>query len=144
MYFHLYLRNGLLFVPTTGRLLPKGPYRDMEPVIVAPVSNPEALRRAMRDAISRGNPPAPRYPRDGHPQPVVVKHAGVRSWSAFVRGTLPWGIDERDGNYQIIGYRRHPDGWRQDPDQKIDLPIGSTVDDAIDRMIAILQKVARQ
>jgi len=144
MHFSLYLRNGIAFVPTTGRVIPGGPYRDMEPVAVAPVSNAEAVRQALRAAISRGNPPAPRYPRDNFPQPVVVKYAGVKSWSAFARGTLPWGITERDGNFQILGYRRHPDGWREDPEQKVDLPVGSTMDDAIDRMIAILQEAARQ
>jgi hypothetical protein len=125
-------------------LVHRGPYRDIEPVAVAPLSNPDAVREALRATISRGNPPAPRYPPGGHLQPVVVKYAGVKSWSAFARGTLPWGIDETDGKYQIIGYSCHPDGWREDPAQKLDLPAGSTVDDAIDRMIAILQDAARK
>jgi len=143
MHFSLYLRQGTVFVPTTG-LVDRGPYREIEPVAVAPVANPSAVGRAIRAAISRGNPPAPRYPPGGHPQPVVVKYAGVKSWSAFARGTLTWGINETDGKYQIIGYTRHPDGWRQDHEQKIDLPAGSTVDDAINRMIAILQDAARK
>jgi hypothetical protein len=143
MFFHLYLRKGIVFVPTMG-LVPGGPYRDMEPVAVAPVSNPDAVRQALRNAISRGNPPAPRYPPGGHPQPVVIKYARVKSWSAFARGTSPWGIDETDGKYQITAYSRHPDGWRENPDQKVNLPAGSTADDAIERMIAILQDVARK
>jgi hypothetical protein len=133
---------GTVFVPTTGRVVPGGPYRDMEPVGVAPVSNPEAARQAIRAAISRGNPPAPRYPRDNFPQPVVIKYAGVKSWAAFARGTLTWGINDSDGKYRIIGYRRHPDGWREDPEQTVDLPAGSTMDDAIDRLIAIMQDAA--
>jgi hypothetical protein len=141
MHFSLYLRQGTVIVPTTG-LVDRGPYREMEPVAVAPLSNPDAVRQALRDAISRGNPPAPRYPPGGHPQPVVVKYAGVKSWSAFARGTLTWGINKHNGDYQITGYSRHPDGWREDPEQKINLPAGSTVDDAIDRMIAILQEAA--
>lgn len=143
MHFNLYLRKGTVFVPTTG-LVNRGPYREIEPVALAPLSNPEAVRKALRDAISRGNPPAPRYPPGGHPQPVVVKYAGVKSWSAFARGTLPWSINESDGKYQIIGYRRHPDAWREDAEQKIDLPAGSTVDDVIDRIIAILQEATRR
>jgi len=143
MFFHLYLRKGTVFVPTTG-LVHRGPYRDIEPVAVVPVSSPEAVRQALRDAITRGNPPAPQYPRDSYPQPVVVKYAGVKSWSAFARGTLTWGIDQIEGKYQIIGYSRHPDGWHEDPERKIDLPPGSTADDAIDRMIAILQQAAQQ
>src|ERR1700746_2607103 len=116
----------------------------MEPVAVAPVSNPEAVRQATRAAISRGNPPAPRYPPGGHPQPIVVRYAGVKSWSTFVRGTLTWGINERDGEYQIIGYSRDPDGWREDPEQKVVLPVGSTLDTVIERMIAILQEAAQK
>jgi hypothetical protein len=108
----------------------------MEPVAVAPVSNPDEVRQALRDAISRGNPPAPRYPPGGHPPSVVVRYAGLKSWSSFARGTLPWGISERDGNFQILGYRRHPDGWREDPQQKADFPAGPSVDDVVDRMIA--------
>ena len=143
MHFNLYLRQGRVFVPTTG-LVDRGPYREIEPVAVAAVSNPGAVRQALRAAISRGNPPAPRYPPGGLPQPVVVKYAGVKSWSTFARGTLPWGINESEGKYQIIGYSRHPDGWRQDPEQKIDFPPGSSIDDVIDRMIAILQDAARK
>jgi hypothetical protein len=143
MHFSLYLRQGTVFVPTTG-LVDRGPYREMEPVAVAPVSNPEAVRQAIRAAISRGNPPAPRYPPGGHPQPIVVRYAGVKSWSTFVRGTLTWGINERDGEYQIIGYSRDPDGWREDPEQKVVLPVGSTLDTVIERMIAILQEAAQK
>ena len=106
-----------MFAPTTG-LVHRGLYRDMEPVAVAPLSNPDGVRQAIRSAIARGNPTAPRYLRDSFPQPAVVKYAGVKSWSAFARGTLPWGINESDGNYQIVGYYLHPDGWREDPEQK--------------------------
>lgn len=143
MFFHLYLRKGIAFVPTVG-LVDRGLYRDMEPVAVAPLANPDAVRQALRAAISRGNPPGPRYPQGGHPPPVVVKYAGVKSWAAFARGTVPWGIEENDGKYQIIGYSRHPDGWREDSEQKINLPAGSTVDYVIERMIAILQDAARK
>ena len=49
------------------------------------------------------------------------------------------------GHYQIVGYRKHRKGyWEDDPNQKIELPSGSTVDDVIVRMIAILQDRARQ
>ena len=50
-----------------------------------------------------------------------------------------------DGNYQIGGYRDHPDGyWAPDPEKKVDFPPGSRVEVVIDRMIAILQDAARQ
>ena len=50
-----------------------------------------------------------------------------------------------DGNYQIGGYRDHPDGyWVPDAEKKVDFPPGSRVEVVIDRMIAILQDAARQ
>jgi hypothetical protein len=49
---------------------------------------------------------------------------------------------QRERWNRIIGYRRHPDGWWEDPEQTVDLPAGSTMDDAIDRLIAIMQDAA--
>jgi hypothetical protein len=140
MLCDLYLRKGTVFVPTLGKM-DGGPYRDIEPVDVVPVSDTEGLRQALHATIARGNPSIGPYPRP-YPPPVVLKHAGLRSWHAFARGTRPWSIRERDGSYQIIGRRDHPDGWVEDPDQTIHFPAGTTLDDVIDRMIAILQTAA--
>jgi hypothetical protein len=68
----------------------------------------------------------------------------VKSWGAFARWASPWVIDERGGKYQIIGHRREPNNWAQDPEQTVDFPPGTTLDQVIDRMIAILQYAARQ
>ena len=142
MHCHLYLRRGRVFIPTSG-LVPGGPYRDIEPVAVVEVSDADGLRQAFRETIARGNPPLPPYPRP-YPPPVVVKYAGVKSWAAFARGALPWSIEEEKGIFQIIGRRRTPDGWVEDPEQTIDFPRGATLDQVIDRMISILQKAARK
>lgn len=136
------MRKGKVFTPTFGRA-PGGPYRDIEPVAVVEVSDTEGLRRAFRETIARGNPPIGPYPRS-NPPPVVVKYAGVKSWGAFARGALPWSIEEENGIIQIIGRRRTPDGWVEDPEQTIDFPSGTTLDQAIDRMIAILRDAAQQ
>ena len=139
MQYQLYLRQGKVFVPTFGRV-DKGLYRDIDPVDVVDVSDTDALRQALHETIARGNPPTPYYPRGGpYPQPVVVKYAGVKSWSAFARGASPWNIKEKDGIYQIVGHRKGQSGWVEDPEQKIELPPGTTLDQVIDRMIAILQ-----
>jgi hypothetical protein len=144
MRYHLYLRKGTVIVPTMGKV-DRGPYRDIEPVDVAPVSDAAAIRRALQATIARGNPPTPRYPRGAYPLPVAAKHAGVKSWGAFAREALPpWSIIETDGAFQIVGRRTHPNGWVEDPQQKIEFPPGSTVDDVIERMIAILQDAARK
>jgi hypothetical protein len=138
MRCHLYLRKGKVFIPTFGRV-PGGPYRDIEPVAVVDVSNADDLRRAFRETIARGNPPIGPYPRP-NPPPVVVKYAGVKN----ARGALPWSIDEENGIFQIIGRRRTLDGWVEDPEQTIKFPVGTTLDQVIDRMIAVLREAAQQ
>jgi hypothetical protein len=138
MRCHLYLRTGKVFIPTFGRV-PGGPYRDIEPVAVVDVSDAEGLRRAFHETIARGNPAVGPYPRP-HPLPVVAKHAGVKSWGAFARGALPWSIEQENGIFQIIGRRRTPDGWVEDPEQTVDFPPGTKLDQVLDRMIAILQE----
>jgi len=137
----IYLRAGRVIIPTLG-LAQKGLYRDIEPVTVVEVSETDVLRRAFKETFARGNPPTGPYPRP-YPQPVVVKYAGVKSWGAFVRGTSTWLIAERGGRCQIVGYRREPNNWAEDPEQTVVFPAGTTLDQVIDRMIAILQEAAR-
>ncbi len=144
MQYHCILKNGIVYVPTVAKA-EAGYYMDIEPVAVVPVSNTEGLHRAFRDTISKGNAVVPTPTRANHPPPVLLKYAGVRSWAAFQRGASTWNIKEKDGNYQIAGYRTHHKGyWEEDPDQKIELPSESKVDDVIARMISILQQTAKQ
>jgi len=133
-----------VFVPTSGNVHP-GLHRDIEPVAVVPASSPDAIRHALRATIARGNPPTPHYPRGSHPQPIVLKYADVKMWSAFARGMSSWSIKEKDESYQIVGYRTNRDGHREeDPEQRITFPPRSTLDEVVDRMIAILQDAARK
>ena len=109
-----------------------------------PVTNTEDLRRALLDTIDRKNIIIPNPPKNSWPPPVLLKYAGVKAWSAFARGAAVWSIKETGGNYQIAGYRTHRNGyWEKDPEQKINFPPRSTVEQVIDRMIAILQEAAR-
>src|ERR1700751_4039882 len=109
MLYHSYLKNGVVYVPTVAKLQ-TGAYTDIEPVAVVPVANKEALRHAFMDVIARKNAIVPNPPKDDWPPPVLLKYAGVKTWSAFARGAATWSIDETDGKFQIIGYRDHPDG----------------------------------
>ena len=141
MRLNLYLRNGKVIIPTLGAVHQRL-YRDIEPVAVADVSDAEGIRRAIHATIARGNPPTPYYKQGIYPQPVVVKYAGVKSWSAFARGTSTWDINESDAKYKIVGRSLGRDGWIEDPNQTIDFPSGTSIDAVIDRMIAILQDAA--
>jgi hypothetical protein len=141
--FHLYLREGALFVPTTGKV-DVGLYRDIEPVGVVDISNTEGVREILRATISRGNPATPHFSRGNYPQPVVLKYAGVKTWSAFARDARSWSIQHEDCGYQFVGHGKHPKGyWVEDPEQTIKFPPQTAVDTVIDRVIAILQESAR-
>jgi hypothetical protein len=144
MYCHLYLRKGIVFVPTSGKVH-RGLHRDIEPVAVVAVSNTGAIHQALLGTINKGNPPASYYRPGDAPQPVVLKYAGVRTWAAFVRNALSWSVKEQDGTYQIVGYRTRRDGhWEEDLEQRTTFPRRSSLDEVIDRMIAILQEAARK
>ena len=144
MYCHLYVRKGIVFVPTSGNVH-RGLHRDIEPVAVVAVSNTDALRQALLETVNKGNPPASYYQPGSAPQPVVLKYAGVKTWAAFARDASSWSIKEQGGTYQIVGYRTHRDGhWEEDPERRITFPPRSTLDEVIDRMIAILQDAARK
>jgi hypothetical protein len=140
MQLKTYLRKGRVFIPTLG-FVTGGLYRDVEPVTVVDVSETDSLRRALCETAARGHPPTGPYPRP-NPLPVVAKHAGVKRWGDFARGASPWTIRERDGVYEIIGYRREPNNWAEDPEQMLNFSRGTELNQVIDRMIEILQAAA--
>ena len=137
-----YLRDGFVYVPTVGK---RGAvYTIIEPVAVVSVSDTDKLRQAFSDAISRKNVNV--LPHKGkRPPPVLPKYAGVKTWAAFARNASTWNIEQKkDGNYRIVGYRKHPDGyWAEDHEKKIEFPRGTKIDAVVDRMIAILQQAAK-
>jgi hypothetical protein len=106
MLFHAYLRNAIVYVPTVVKLQ-TGAYMDVDPVAVVPVTNTDGLRHALLDAIARKNAIVPPPPKDDWPPPVLLKYAGVKTWSAFARNAAVWSIEETDVNFLIVGYR-HP------------------------------------
>jgi hypothetical protein len=144
MLFHSYLKNGIVYVPTVAKLT-TGAYLDIDPVAVESIANTVGLHRAFLDAIARKNAIISPPPKGKWPSPAVLKYAGTKSWPGFARDMSMWSIEENNGTYQITGYREHPDGYlAPDRSQTINFPAGTKVDTVIDRMIAILQRTARQ
>jgi len=128
MFLQCYLRKGAVYVPTTG-MVERGFYRNIEPVAVIPLSNTDAVRRAFTETFTRGNPKVSALKRVGYPPPILPKYAGVKSWNTFARDASPWGIDERNGTFKIIGYRKDPPGgWREDNDDVETFPPGTSAD----------------
>jgi hypothetical protein len=146
MLFTCYLRDGVVYVPTMARRKSEPIYTTIEPVSVVPMSRPEEVRRALLETVARKNVVIPDPdPKALRAPPLILKYAGVKSWSAFYRNASTWSISEDDGLYKILNYRKHLKGsWREDPAQEIQFPVGTTMDDVVDRMISILQDTARQ
>jgi hypothetical protein len=142
MLFHSYLRLEIVYIPTVVKVQ-TGAYMDVEPVAVVSVANTEGLRRAFFEAIGRKNAIVPNPPKGSWPPPVLLKYAGLKTWSAFARNACQWSIEADNGLYQIVGYREHPDGyWVQDSNQKTEFSPRTPVDGVVERMIAILQEAA--
>jgi hypothetical protein len=146
MLFTCYLRDGVAYVPTIGRRKSEPIYTTIEPVSAVPVSDPEDLRRALLETIARKNIIIPDPDAKAlRAPPLILKYAGVKSWSAFFRNASMWSIREDEGAYKILSYRKHPKGYYQpDVAQEIQFPMGTTADSVVDRMIAILQNAALQ
>jgi hypothetical protein len=128
--------SGVAPLPTIAKT-EAGFYMNCEPVAVVPVTN----------IIRRGNPLMPTPKRNAFPPPVLPKYAGVKSWSKFMQGASEWKIVDHNGSYRIVPYHKDPAGgpsWVEDRDHKIDLPPSTTVDELVERMIAILQDTARK
>jgi len=144
MNCELYLRNGTVYLPTMGKM-GEGFFRGVKPVSVVAASNTDGVRQALQATISRGNPIVPMLRRSEWQPPVLLKYAGVKSWSAFERGMSFWMIEDDGTSFRIAGQKKQPNRmWNDDPAQIVAFPPGSTVDQVIDRMIAILQDATRQ
>jgi hypothetical protein len=74
-----------------------------------------------------------------------LKHAGIKTWSEFNRSASYWGIGKEDGIFRIIAHQEHTrKGWEEDPENSQTFPAGSSVEEVIDRMTAILQAISAQ
>lgn len=143
MYIHVYLRQGIVYMPTVART-EAGFYMNVEPVAEVSVSNTDGIRSAFHELIARGTAVIPTPKRNEYPPSLLPKYAGVKTDRAFMHGTAHWAIDKKDGDCQIIGYRVHKDGyWVQDDAQKIVLRAGTTTENVVEQMIAILRDAAR-
>src|SRR5262249_51287966 len=115
---------------------------DIEPVAVASVTDTRALKCAISDAMSRGNPDIP--PPDLRTSKwVVLKYAKVKSPSQFEKGTSNWTIEEKDGRYQVARMPKHRDGrgWEADPrlaNVQL-LPVGISLEEAAEQAASIVQ-----
>jgi hypothetical protein len=125
--WHVYYRSSKFIIPTTARV-DAGFFIDIEPVSIVPGKDEAALRASIQTAVERGNPTIAARPRTELPKPVVLAHAGVKSWSAFERGSICWTLTQEDGCYVVTSTGRPTNGkWVDDPANtvRVDLNDGS-------------------
>ena len=138
----LYLRKGIVYITTYG--YDGGLWVEIEPVSAIPLTNAVDLRQAIRKTIERGSPIIDIRPGT-HQGSIVAEHAGIRSWSAFMRDATSFSLSRRKNSaYKIETYRKMARGSAYEPDdsQTVVLPGDTDIDQVCDRMIEILQKRA--
>jgi len=139
MMWHLFVRKRMAYVPTVVRI--GVGFLDIEPVAVASVADARALKSAIFDAMSRGNPDIP-VPDLRTFKWVVLKYAKVKSPSQFEKGTANWRIEERDGRYQVALAPKHRDGrgWEDPRPENVRLlPVGISLEEAAEQVASIVQ-----
>jgi hypothetical protein len=143
------LHDGIVHIPTSYRVKSDGFFYEHAPLESVPVEQTDRLRKAIRTAIQRGNPPISqdevRALSSSKNTPMLVA-TGARSWSALGRQMKgSWSIKEQDGVYQIrVDEPMQPRGWHEDKSKRIEFPPGTPVEDVIDRLIAMIQGRARE
>jgi hypothetical protein len=135
----VYLRDGIVIIPTTANA---GYYMDIDPVTVVPVSDQSGIISALKSTIGKGNPQMRPYLRSEFPPPVVLRPAGVKTWSAFEKKALGWIITLRDGIFEVCPQMKNPKGrgWVDDLAKVERLPSSSSIDDVAEIVAALILK----
>jgi hypothetical protein len=136
----LYIRNRTAYVPTAAKTH-AGYYLDIEPVEVTTISDEEGFIAAIRRTIDRGHPIVPAPTRaTGFPKPVILRYAKLQSLTAFEKDASYWQLHKQDNQYRIEQWKKGAQGgWIPDPALSEALPLGSSVDEAIKRLVSSVQ-----
>jgi hypothetical protein len=129
----LYIRKGLAYVPTEART-EAGFYLEVEPIEVVTASDEAALEKALLDTIRRGHPIVP-TPDWRDTTSSVARCAKVKSWSAFQRDALCWGVGLEGGQYVIAPWRKSGRGFEPDREAKEFLPGDTPVEQVVRRLV---------
>jgi hypothetical protein len=145
----LRLYKGVVQIPTSYLVERDGFFVTDTPLASVSVEQTENLRQAIVTAIVRGNPPISRdqaraiLHSDDDP---LLKSTGARSWFVLDRQTRGlWSITDTNGVYEIrVDQPMKPRGWHEDKSKRVAFPAGTSLNDVITRLIAMIQDRARQ
>ena len=140
MSWTVFLRRGLVIVASAAKTR-AGFYMDVEPVRVAESNDLESIGRAVKFVIDRGEVIVDTPTRASMPPAVVLKYAGVKTWSSFANGMSNWHIRRRDLRFVIeIPVNAASAAERSNRTSKEEmLPIGATSEDVGRRIAQSIQ-----
>ena len=131
-------KTGAVLVPAVAKT-EAGFWLDTEPVEVADATFPVSVSEAIKKSAARARIIVPTPPRSS-PKPVVLGYANVKSWSAFAKTHELLSIVRTDaGQYLVNPHRRlEGGGYVVKANGGKQLPAGSTLDDAIARLVSLM------
>lgn len=146
----LRLYKGVLYIPTSRRVEGHGFYVENAPIDAVPAEQTEKLRETIRAALARGNPPMSRDDArvilNDERNSAILRVTQAKSWFALDRQTAGmWSLVEKNGLYDIrVDEPMETHGWHEDETKRIRFPPGTSVDDVINRLIAMIQECAQE
>lgn len=134
-----YLRKGVVYIPTLARE-DSGIYRHAEPVFSVRATDDIDFKNIFQKLVAKGNPSIPNKPRDVRSESPILKLSGLKTFSAFARGTLVWGVEDLGGFYTILPYKDgKPRGWVPDREKKVEFAPGTAEGEVADRLVSMIQ-----
>lgn len=143
MHWGFFVRRDVAYIPTCART-EAGFYFDIEPIEIARISNTDEFRKAIKAALSRGNPTVPTPRREDYGKTPILKYAKVKSWPQMERESSFWGITENNGSYEFGPYRRRSDkGWEEDTSRIVKIPSFAAMDGIVEQIVSEVQRSDR-
>jgi hypothetical protein len=144
MSWSIDIRKGKVYIPSCGDTK-EGIVLGIEPIEVADLGDVAGLRAALNNAINRGRKLVPLPSVDSFDKHPIHQLAGVKTWSAYYKGTRQLFLVRRDGSFEIFALKK---GDRRGyvPDEPTrewitpDVPLAP----AIDRIVERIQREASQ
>jgi hypothetical protein len=146
-FWALFVRKKQVLIPTMART-EAGFYMAIEPVSVIDPQDRQSIRSALLEVIRRGNPTVPTPSRAAYPPDPLVKHANVKTSSAFERSSRRWKIAQYANGYVTATYRPGKYGGSEEDETtrqafSLDEPVESVVDGLLDKALGAAHRLSR-
>jgi hypothetical protein len=135
-------RTGAVLIPSAAKT-EAGFWLSVEPVEVAHADDETSILSGVRKIAALGVRSVPTPARDAFPKPIMLKYAGSKTWSAFVKIHMRIDVEQNaDGQFSVQPWRRG-ESRSYEPDLSAFrvLPIGATLGDAVFEVIQHIKSV---